>query len=82
MRKDLTALVTRKTEEFKGFGEQKSDDLIGLLIEANMADDGKAVKGNGVIVAESVVDDLMTVRLGKIIYSWTPIAVGKPMHSE
>eukprot|EP00116_Pleurobrachia_bachei_P014649 sb/3474911/ len=63
MRKDLTALVTGKLEEFKGFGEQKSDDLIGLLIEANMADDGKAVKINGVIVAESVVDDLMTICL-------------------
>eukprot|EP00116_Pleurobrachia_bachei_P017475 sb/3477737/ len=63
MRKDLTALVTQKTEEFKGMGEQKSDDLIGLLIEANMSDDGKEMNNNTVLVVESVVDDLMTICL-------------------
>eukprot|EP00116_Pleurobrachia_bachei_P013042 sb/3473304/ len=62
MRKDLLPIVSRKMEEFSGMGEQKSDDLIGLLIEANMSDDGK-VLNNTVLVVESVVDDLMTVCL-------------------
>ena len=61
MRKDLTVIVTQKMDEFKGLGEQKSDDLIGLLIEANMTNNGVSLLGTGKVI-ESAVDDLMTVR--------------------
>lgn len=62
MRKDLTVIVMQRSEEFKGMGEQKSDDLIGLLIEANMSIDGKT-QIKHVVTVESVVDDLMTICL-------------------
>ena len=70
MRLDLMAIANQKMEEFKGMGEDKSNDLIGNLIEANMSTDGTDQLDN-VRVVESVVDDLMTVRSTKYILLWT-----------
>ena len=63
MRADLTTIVSQKVEEVNGSGEEPtSDDLLGLLIQANATIDGTTPNTQDVLV-EDVVDDLMTVCL-------------------